>query len=87
VGVEVVVVVSTDPALNSVKNAFGNFKENQKALQALTKKNQQLADEEDIIRYNLKEISHLGTYPGEETELDTKRRLMQNSQSIRDNVT
>ena len=76
-----------DSALNSVKNAFINFKENQKALEALTKKNQQLADEEDIIRYDLKEISNLGTYPGEETELDTKRRLMQNSQSIRENIT
>ena len=77
----------TDSALNSVKNAFNNFKENQKALEALTKKNQQLADEEDLIRYDLKEISNLGTYPGEETELDTKRRLMQNSQSIRENIT
>ena len=77
----------TDPALNSVKKAFLNLKENQKALEAFTKKNQELADEEDLIRHNLKEISDLGTYPGEETELDTKRRLMQNSQSIRENIT
>ena len=77
----------TGPALSLVKKAFFNFKENQKALEALTKKNQQLADEEDLIRYNLKEISNLGTYLGEEAELDTKRRLMQNSQSIRENIT
>ena len=77
----------TDPALNSVKKAFLNLKENQKALEAFTKKNQELADEEDLIRHNLKEISDLATYPGEETELDTKRRLMQNSQSIRENIT
>ena len=76
-----------DPALNSVKKAFLNLKENQKALEAFTKKNQELVDEEDLIRHNLKEISDLGTYPGEETELDTKRRLMQNSQSIRENIT
>jgi DNA repair protein RecN (Recombination protein N) len=61
-------------------------KENQKALEELTNKNQELTDEEDLIRHNLKEISDLGTYIGEEAELDTKRRLMQNSQSIRENV-
>ena len=76
----------TGKALNSVKKAFLNFKENQKALEAFTKKNQELADEEDFIRHNLKEISDLGTYPGEETELDAKRRLMQNSKSIRENI-
>ena len=77
----------TGSVLSSVKKAFINLKENQKALEALTKKNQQLTDEEDIIRYDLKEISNLGTYLGEEAELDTKRRLMQNSQSIRENIT
>ena len=77
----------TGPALSLVKKAFLNFKENQKALEAFTMKNQELADEEDFIRHNLKEISDLETYPGEETELDTKRRLMQNSQSIRDSIT
>ena len=63
------------------------MKENEKALEKLTKKNQELTDEEDLIRHNLKEISDLGAYPGEEAELDTKRRLMQNSQSIRENIT
>ena len=77
----------TASGLNLVKKAFINLKENQKALDALTKKNQQLADEEDLIRYDLKEISNLGTYLGEETELDTRRRLMQSSQSIRENIT
>ncbi len=77
----------TGPALSLVKKAFLNFKENQKALEAFTRKNQELADEEDFIRHNLKEISDLGTYQGEETELDTKRRLMQNSQSIRESIT
>ena len=77
----------TGPALSLVKKAFFNFKENQKALEAFTMKNQELADEENFIRHNLKEISDLGTYPGEETELDTKRRLMQNSQSIRESIT
>ena len=76
----------TGKALNLVKKAFLNYKENQKALEAFTKKNQELADEEDFIRHNLKEISDLGTYPGEETELDAKRRLMQNSKSIRENI-
>ena len=76
----------TGKVLNSVKKAFLNFKENQKALEAFKKKNQELADEEDFIRHNLKEISDLGTYPGEETELDAKRRLMQNSKSIRENI-
>ena len=35
----------------------------------------------------MREIFDLGAYLGEEAELDTKRRLMQNSQSIRQNIT
>ncbi len=73
--------------VNSVKKAFFILKENQKALEAYTKKNQELAEEEDLIRHNLEEISNLGTYSGEEAELDKKRRLMQNAQSIRENIT
>ena len=77
----------TDQSLSSVKKAFFTVKENQKALEELTNKNQELADEEDLIRHNLREIFDLGAYLGEEAELDTKRRLMQNSQSIRQNIT
>ena len=77
----------TDQSLSSVKKAFLYMKENEKALEKLIKKNQELTDEEDLIRHNLKEISDLGAYLGEEAELDTKRRLMQNSQSIRENIT
>ena len=76
----------TAPSLNLVKKAFLSLKENQKALDALNIKNQELAEEEDLIRHNLEEISNLETYSGEEAELDTKRRLMQNSQSIRENI-
>ena len=77
----------TDQSLSSVKKAFFTVKENQKALEELTNKNQELTDEEDLIRHNLKEIFDLGAYLGEEAELDTKRRLMQSSQSIRQNIT
>ena len=49
-------------------------------------RNQEISEEEDLIKHNLKEISDLGTYTGEEAELDTKRRLMQNAQIIRDNI-
>ena len=77
----------TDQSLSSVKKAFFTVKENQKALEELTNKNQELTDEEDLIRHNLREIFDLGAYLGEEAELDTKRRLMQNSQSIRQNIT
>ena len=73
-------------SLNSVKKAFLSMKENEKTLETVIKKNQEITDEEDLIRHNLKEIVDLGTYLGEEAELDTKRRLMHNSQSIRENV-
>ena len=76
----------TAPFLNSVKKAFLILKENQKAVETFIKENQKLTEEEDLIRHNLEEISNLGTYSGEEAELDTKRRLMQNSQSIRENI-
>ena len=76
----------TAPFLNSVKKAFLILKENQKAVETFIRENQKLTEEEDLIRHNLEEISNLGTYSGEEAELDTKRRLMQNSQSIRENI-
>ena len=77
----------TDQSLNSVKKAFLTMKENQKVLEKFINRNQKLTEEEDLIRHNLKEVSDLGVYPGEEVELDTKRRLMRNSQSIRENIT
>ena len=76
----------SDQSLKSVKKAFFSMKENEKTLEKVINKNQKLNDEEDLIRHNLKEISDLGTYLGEEAELDTKRRVMQNSQSIRENI-
>lgn len=75
-----------EPLLTLVKQAFLDLKENQKALETLIQRNQEISEEEDLIKHNLKEISDLGTYPGEEAELDTKRRLMQNAQTIRDNI-
>ncbi|MDA7593100.1 DNA repair protein RecN [Rhodobacteraceae bacterium] len=76
----------TAPLLISVKKAFLTLKKNQKAVEVFIKENQELKKEEDLIRHNLEEISNLGTYPDEEVELDTKRRLMQNAQGIRENI-
>ena len=76
----------TAASLSLVKKAFWIVKKNQKALDEVTKKNQELTEEEDFIRHNLEEISSLATYPGEEAELDTKRKLMKNSREIRENI-
>ena len=76
----------TAASLSLVKKAFWIVKKNQKALDEVTKKNQELSEEEDFIRHNLEEISSLATYPGEEAELDIKRKLMKNSREIRENI-
>ena len=76
----------TAASLSLVKKAFWIVKKNQKALDEVTKKNQELTEEEDFIRHNLEEISSLATYPGEEAELDIKRKLMKNSREIRENI-
>ena len=76
----------TAASLSLVKKAFWIVKKNQKALDEVTKKNQELSEEEDLIRHNLEEISSLATYPGEEAELDIKRKLMKNSREIRENI-
>ena len=76
----------TAASLSLVKKAFWIVKKNQKALDEVTKKNQELSEEEDLIRHNLEEISNLATYPGEEAELDIKRKLMKNSREIRENI-
>jgi len=76
----------TAASLSLVKKSFWIVKKNQKALDEVTKKNQELSEEEDLIRHNLEEISSLATYPGEEAELDIKRKLMKNSREIRENI-
>ena len=76
----------TAASLSLVKKAFWIVKKNQKALDEVTKKNQELTEEEDFIRHNLEEISSLATYPGEEAELDIKRKLMKNSREIREKI-
>ena len=76
----------TAASLSLVKKAFWIVKKNQKALDEVTEKNQELSEEEDFIRHNLEEISSLATYPGEEAELDIKRKLMKNSREIRENI-
>ena len=76
----------TAASLSLVKKAFWIVKKNQEVLDDITKKNQELTEEEDFIRHNLEEISSLATYPGEEAELDIKRKLMKNSREIRENI-
>ena len=76
----------TAASLSLVKKSFWIVKKNQKALDEVTKKNQELSEEEDLIRHNLEEISSLATYPGEEAELDIKRKLMKNSREIREKI-
>ena len=49
----------TAPFLNSVKKAFLILKENQKAVETFITENQELTEEEDLIRHNLEEISNL----------------------------
>ena len=45
-----------------------------------------IREEEDFLRHALKELEALATEPGEEAELDAKRRMMQASERIRDDV-
>jgi len=57
-----------------------------KALNAAQVALEEAKAEEDFLRHAVKELDKLGPQPGEEAELDTRRRMMQNAEKVREDV-
>lgn len=57
-----------------------------RAIKAAEEKIAQVRAEEEFLRHALSELDKLAPEPGEEAELDTKRRLMQAAEKIRQDI-
>ncbi len=73
-----------DPA--PVRAAWRARREAAKALDEARAAQKALAEEEEFLRHAAGELGKLGPQPGEEAELDAKRRLMQAAARIREDV-
>ncbi|MDG2403603.1 MAG: DNA repair protein RecN [Paracoccaceae bacterium] len=72
--------------LQVTKTAFSKCAMARVHLQKAQAESALLREEEEFLRYALKELDALAAQPGEEAELDALRRLMQASERIRENV-
>ena len=63
--------------------AMGNAR---KALKAATEAMEAIRAEEEFLRHVVAELGKLSPQPGEDEELDTRRRMMQGAEKIRDDV-
>ncbi|GIT90412.1 DNA repair protein RecN [Jannaschia pagri] len=69
-----------------VRAAWGTLAKAQKALEAAEARAEEARAEEDFLRFAVEELDKLGPEAGEDEALDTRRRLMQSAEKIRDDV-
>ena len=74
------------PKLAAVKTAWTAVAEARKALASLEDQVAAARAEEDFLRHSVKELDTLNPEPGEEATLDTRRRMMQSAEKIRDDI-
>lgn len=72
--------------LTAVRTTWQTLSRTRKALAEAHAQQEALAAEEDFLRHAVAELQKLDPQPGEETELDTRRRMMQASERIRDDI-
>ena len=69
-----------------VAKAWRTRAEANKALVAAEARLAEMKDEEEFLRHAVAELNKLAPEPGEEAELDAKRRLMQGAEKMREDV-
>ena len=72
--------------LSEVRSAWRVKAEAEKALTAARAGLDELKKEEDFLRHSVSELDRLSPVPGEEADLDAKRRLMQAAGRIREDI-
>ncbi len=75
-----------ETALTKVRRAWRSFREAETLLAEAEEIRATLQKEEDFLRHAVAELEDLAPEPGEDTELDTRRRLMQAAERIREDV-
>lgn len=68
------------------RSAWRRVRQAEKALSAAQEALASAQKDEEYLRHTVRELEDLAPLPGEETELDAKRRLMQGAEKIRDDV-
>ena len=75
-----------DAELAAARAAWAKRREARKALEAAQAALEAVRAEEDFLRHAVDELDRLAPMPGEEAELDTKRRMMQSAERIREDI-
>ncbi|QBF31260.1 DNA repair protein RecN [Thalassococcus sp. S3] len=75
-----------DGTRKEVRAAWTSWMQSRKALDAAQDMLDAMRSEEEFLRHAVAELDALDPKPGEEAELDTLRRRMQNAERIRDDV-
>ncbi|MEL6465427.1 MAG: DNA repair protein RecN [Pseudomonadota bacterium] len=75
-----------EPARTKTRKAWRAMAEARKALVGAEDAMAAIRDEEEFLRHAVAELDALDPQPGEEAELDTRRRLMQGAERIREDV-
>ena len=74
------------PQLEQTANAWASLSVAQKSVAKTEAELEALQAEEDFLRHAVTELSALDPRPGEEAELDVRRRMMQSAARIREDV-
>ncbi|MEZ5674906.1 DNA replication and repair protein RecN [Thalassovita litoralis] len=74
------------PLQDRVRDAWRDMSRRRKALSVAEAALIEVRKEEEFLRHAVEELDKLAPEPGEETDLDTRRRMMQGAERIRDDV-
>ena len=75
-----------DDLLGAVKAAWGTLSKARKALTEAEAAYKAAQAEEEFLRHSVAELDKLSPEPGEDADLDARRRMMQASERIRDDI-
>ncbi|MEX0368749.1 MAG: DNA repair protein RecN [Ruegeria sp.] len=75
-----------DTALSDTRSAWTAMSRARKALEETETALAAMRAEEDFLRHSVAELDQLDPQPGEDAELDARRRMMQGAERIRDDV-
>ncbi|WP_412554206.1 DNA repair protein RecN [Shimia sp. MIT1388] len=77
---------NTDKLRGKTRQTWSEASAARKALTAAQVALEEAKAEEDFLRHAVQELDKLDPQPGEEAELDTRRRMMQNAEKVREDV-
>ncbi|MEL6119327.1 MAG: DNA repair protein RecN [Pseudomonadota bacterium] len=75
------------PLRETVRSAWRTWREAQKSLAVAQEAAARAREDEDFLRHAVAELDQLAPEPGEDAELDARRRMMQAAERIREDVT